>query len=76
MAEQRMLEKLNRSLTDDIAPMLPTGIRFNDEDALHAFEIVWTQVITRIKGEPWKMTDQAIKDLRAVKHPTLLVNVG
>lgn len=32
-AEQRMLEKLRRSLTDDIAPLLPAGIRFDDDAA-------------------------------------------
>ena len=39
-AEQRMLEKLSRSLTEDIAPLLPAGIRFNDDDAVVAFENV------------------------------------
>jgi predicted nucleotidyltransferase component of viral defense system len=42
IAEQRMLEKLTRSLTEDIAPLLPAGIRFNDDDALQAFERVRT----------------------------------
>jgi hypothetical protein len=30
-AEQRMLEKLTRNLTEDIAPLLPPGVRFNDD---------------------------------------------
>jgi predicted nucleotidyltransferase component of viral defense system len=29
-AERRMLEKLNKSLTEDIAPLLPAGVRFCD----------------------------------------------
>lgn len=33
-AEQRMLGKLTRSLTEDIAPLLPAGVRFNDDDAI------------------------------------------
>jgi predicted nucleotidyltransferase component of viral defense system len=71
IAEQRMLEKLTRSLIEDIAPLLPVGIRFNDEDALHAFERVWTVLITRIKGDTWKLTDKAIDELREKKYPTL-----
>jgi predicted nucleotidyltransferase component of viral defense system len=73
IAEQRMLEKLSRSLTQDIAPLLPTGIRFNDDDALQAFEHVWTELIALIKGDAWKLTDQAIKELRAKKYPGLLI---
>jgi hypothetical protein len=38
MAEQRMLEKLIRSLTEDVAPMLPASVRWSDEDAIQAFE--------------------------------------
>jgi predicted nucleotidyltransferase component of viral defense system len=72
IAEQRMLEKLTRSLTEDIAPLLPAGIRFNDADALQAFERVWTELITRIKGDAWKLTDQAINELREKKYPDLL----
>ena len=41
IAEQRMLEKLTRSLTEDITPLLPVGIQFGDLDAIHAFERVW-----------------------------------
>lgn len=37
MAEQRMLEKLARSLTEGITPLLPAGARFNDDDAIDAF---------------------------------------
>lgn len=71
-AEQRMLEKLTQSLTEDISPLLPAGIRFDDADALQAFERVWRDLITRIKGDPWKLTDKALEELRAGKYPTLL----
>jgi predicted nucleotidyltransferase component of viral defense system len=71
IAEQRMLEKLTRNLTDDIAPLLPAGIRFNDDDAISAFETVWHELITRIKGDAWKLTDAAIKELRVKKYPGL-----
>ncbi len=72
IAERRMLEKLNRSLTDDIAPLLPAGIRFDDDDAMDAFNHVWTELITRIKGDPWKLSEEVINELRNGKMPYLL----
>ncbi len=72
IAEQRMLEKLTRSLTEDIAPLLPAGVRFNDADAVLAFERVWRELISRIAGEPWKLTAQAIDELRVKKYSGLL----
>ncbi len=67
-----MLEKLTRSLTEDIAPQLPAGVRFNDDDAIQAFERVWEELIVGIKGDAWKLTDKAIEELRAKKYPGLL----
>lgn len=72
MAEQRMLEKLTRNLTEDIAPLLPAGIRFDEADALRAFELVWTELVARLKGDPWKSTDKAVAALREKGYPTLL----
>ena len=72
VAEQQMLEKLSRSLTDDIALLLPAGIRFDDEDAMDAFSNVWTELIARIKGDPWKLSEQVINELRNGKMPNLL----
>lgn len=72
IAEQRMLEKLTRSLTEDIAPLLPAGIHFDDGDAVRAFERVWRELIVRLKGEAWKLTDKALDELRANKYPGLL----
>ncbi len=46
-AEQRMLEKLNRSLIEDVAPFLPAGITFNEDEAIVAFGM-----ITRLKRTP------------------------
>lgn len=71
-AEQRMLEKLRRSLTDDIAPLLPAGIRFDDDAAMDAFNHVWRELIVRIKGEPWKLSEQVIDELRNGEMPNLL----
>ncbi len=72
VAEQRMLEKLTRNLIEDIAPLLPAGIRFNDDDAMRAFERVWSELIVRIKGDTWKLTDKAIEELRQKRYPGLL----
>jgi len=72
VAEQRMLEKLTRSLTEDIAPLLPAGIRFGDDEAIHAFERVWSELIVRIKGDAWKLTEKAIEELRQKRYPGLL----
>jgi len=47
MAEQRMLQKLTRSLTEDIDPLLPGGIEFTDAHAIDAFNRVWTLCTTR-----------------------------
>jgi len=71
-AEQRMLEKLNRSLTDDVDPLLPAGVRFSDEDAIEAFGRVWKGLIIRIMGDAWKLTDKAVEELREKKYPKLL----
>ena len=72
VAEQRMLEKLTRSLTEDIAPLLPAGIQFGDDDAVRAFEHVWMELIVRIKGDAWKLTDKVIQELRQKRCPGLL----
>lgn len=71
-AEQRMLEKLTRSLTEDLDPLLPAGVRFSEDDAIEAFGRVWKELVVRIKGNGWKLTDMAVEELREKKYPTLL----
>ncbi len=73
MAEQRMLEKLARSLTEDVAPMLPASVRWSDADAIQAFERVWAELIARISGDRWKLSDAVIAELRAKRYPALLM---
>ena len=63
-AEERMLQKLTRSLTEDIAPLLPPGIVFNDETAWAAFERVWYSLVTQLNGDPWRTTPAALEELR------------
>jgi predicted nucleotidyltransferase component of viral defense system len=71
-AERRMLDKLTRSLTEDIGPLLPTGVRFNDDDAIEAFGRIWMRLIAHVQGEPWKLSEKAIEELRQKKYPDLL----
>lgn len=73
IAEQRMLEKLGHSLTEDVEPMLPAGVRWTDADAVGAFERVWTGLIARIDGAPWKLASAVIEELRATRYPGLLM---
>ena len=75
-AEQRMLEKLTRSLTEDIAPLLPPGIEFTDVTALAAFERVWFTLITRIDGDQWKTTPAVIDELRKTHGAEFLRDHG
>jgi len=72
VAEQRMLEKFTRSLTEDIAPLLPSGVRFEENDAVDAFGRIWKGLIVRIQGEPWKLSGQVIDELRRGRVPLLL----
>lgn len=60
-AEQRMLKKLSRSLTEDVGPLLPNGIGFSETDALSAFAKVWSRLIVRMRGESWRLTPQALE---------------
>ncbi len=71
-AEQRMLEKLTRSLSEDVDPLLPAGVRFSEDDAIDAFGKVWKELVVRIKGDAWKLTDKAVGELREKKYPQLL----
>jgi len=71
-AEQRMLNKLRGVLTEDIAPLLPAGVTFSEEDAALAFGNVWRELIERIKGESWKRTEEVVEQFRQKKYPKLL----
>jgi predicted nucleotidyltransferase component of viral defense system len=74
-AEERMLKKLSQSLTEDIAPLLPAGVRFTDDDAIAAFGRVWGELIRRVAGEPWKSSQAVIEAIRKAKIPALLIGV-
>jgi len=76
VAEQRMLEKLTRSLTEDVAPLLPAGVQFGDEQAIRSFERVWKNLVLRLRGDAWKSTGKAVAELRASRFPSLLADVA
>ena len=71
-AEERMLAKLTRSLTDDIAPLLAADVVYGAAEAQAALERVWFRLITRLSGAPWHRSDPAIEELRATSMSNLL----
>ena len=73
-AEERMLAKLTRSLTDDIAPLLSADIVYRDAEAQEAFERVWFRLIVRLSGEAWHRSEPVIEELRATSLLNLLRN--
>jgi hypothetical protein len=72
VAEQRLLERLEFSLTEDILPMLPVGITFDDNAAIAAFGRVWTELVPLFRGESWKLSGNYIKAIRNQKYPDFL----
>lgn len=47
-------------------------IRISDDDAIQAFERVGKELIARIKGGVWKLTENVLEELRVKKYPGLL----
>ena len=70
-AEERMLKKLTRSLTEDIEPLLPVGVHFDETVAIDAFNDVWSTLIARLRGDAWRLTADVVAQLRT-KYPRLL----
>jgi len=70
-AEERMLKKLTRSLTEDIEPLLPVGVNFDEALAIDAFNDVWSTLIARLRGDAWKLTAEVVAQLRNT-YPRLL----
>lgn len=71
-AEQRLLERLEFSLTEDIAPMLPVGIRFDEQQALQAIARVWNELIPLMRGQSWKLSTEYIEAVRRKSYPNFL----
>jgi predicted nucleotidyltransferase component of viral defense system len=71
-AKERMLQKLDRSLNEDVEPLLPAGVTFTEEDGRRAFETVWKDLIIRLQGDAWKLTEKVIAELDKARLPDLL----
>jgi hypothetical protein len=71
-AEERMLGKLTRSLTEDIAPLLAPGTVYGETEALTAFARVWFDLVAGLKGEPWNKSAAVVDEFRATSLPELL----
>lgn len=63
-AEQRVLERFETSLTEDIVPLLPRGVTFSEQEAVEAIGLVWFGLIARIPGDSWKLSTSIIEGLR------------
>ena len=63
-AEERMLKKLTRSLTEDIEPLLPVGVHFDQGIAIEAFNGVWRQLIARMRGDAWRLSAEVIEQVK------------
>ena len=71
-AERRLLERFERSLMEDVVPLLPVGISFTEGDAMGAIERIWRELLPLLKGEPWKLSGQVIDTIRATRHTNFL----
>lgn len=70
-----MLKKLNRSLIEDIALLLPAGVVFDNDAAVTAFGRVWKELIEQLPGEPGRSLKAAIEAIRKAKIPAHLDGV-
>jgi len=73
-AEQRMLERFEGSLTEDIVALLPGGVGFSDAEAVNSVGRVWFRLVARMPGEPWKSSAQVIEALRQTRAASLLAD--
>ena len=67
--EERRLKKLTRSPTEDIEPLLPVGVRFDEAVATDAFNDVRSTLIARLCGDAWRLTAEVVAQLRS-RHPS------
>lgn len=70
-AEQRMIEKLDSNLIEDVEPLLRADTSFSEADALAGFERVWGDLVARIPGAAWRLSEESIARLRETRYPAL-----
>ncbi|MDR1857275.1 MAG: nucleotidyl transferase AbiEii/AbiGii toxin family protein [Desulfovibrio sp.] len=63
-AEEIMLGKLKKDLLGPVPATLPLGIRFDEEEALRAFEVIWWGLVVKFPGSPWALTEKVLDGLR------------
>jgi hypothetical protein len=56
--------------------LLPAGVNYSDDAAIAAFKRIWRNLIVRIKGDPWKRTNEAIEEIRATRIPGFLLEAS
>ena len=71
-AGQRLLERLERSLIEDVTPLLPVGVGFTEENAVRAIERIWRELVPRLEGEPWRLAGEMIDAIRGAKYAEFL----
>ena len=71
-----MLDKLTRSLTDDINRCSRQTSPIGDDDALEAFARVWYGLIVGLNGEAWHKSEEVIDEFRVTSIPSLLRRTG
>ena len=74
-AEERVLGKLNQALTEDIAPLLPADVSFPEHAAIATVGRVWSELISRLPGEPWKSSASVIDQIRTERIPSFLEGI-
>jgi hypothetical protein len=48
--------------------------RYGESDAVEAFNGIWKRLVTKLKGKPWKSSEEAIEELRVKIFPGLFLN--
>lgn len=71
-AEKRMLLKLQKSLIEDISPLLPSSENYSEDKAIEAFGKIWYTLVVNLPGPAWKLTEENVQALRAQRFPGLL----
>lgn len=74
-AEERVLGKLARSLTEDIAPLLPAEVSFPETKALAAVGQIWAELLPLLPGEPWKSSASVIEQIRTERISSFLEGI-
>ena len=70
-AIHKLLFKRPLRYSEDIEPLLPVGVRFDEAVTIEAFNDVWSTLIARLCGDAWRLSADVVAQLRT-KYPRLL----